>query len=120
MDLKLRGKLILVTGSSHGIGLATARAFAAESCRIMLSARATGQLRETETDLRATGAEVAGHAADVGGPDNAARLDRGLQVDKRMEGAALEGPAGKRIGPRVLPLNGASVFANAQGTELAG
>ena len=74
MDLKLRGKVVLVTGSSRGIGLATARAFAAEGCRVMLSARSTGQLRETETALRATGAEVAAHAADVGSPDDAAHL----------------------------------------------
>src|SRR5437660_12897487 len=74
MDLRLRGKVALVTGSSRGIGLATAKAFAAEGCRVMLSARATEQLRETEEALRATGAEVAGHAADVGSPDDAARL----------------------------------------------
>ena len=74
MDLKLRGKVVLVTGSSRGIGLATARAFAAEGCRVMLSARSTGQLREAETALRATGADVAAHAADVGSPDGAAGL----------------------------------------------
>src|SRR5690348_7036365 len=54
--------------------LATAKAFALEGCRIMLSARSTEQLRETETALRATGAEVAAHAADVANPDGAARL----------------------------------------------
>jgi 3-oxoacyl-[acyl-carrier protein] reductase len=74
MDLKLRGKVVLVTGSSRGIGLATAKAFAVEGCRIMLSARSTEQLRETETAWRATGAEVAAHAADVASPDGAARL----------------------------------------------
>src|SRR5437764_12124449 len=74
MDLKLRGKVALVTGSSRGIGLATAKAFAAEGCRVMLSARSTEQLRETEEALRATGAEVAAHAADVGSPDDAVRL----------------------------------------------
>src|SRR6202007_1776209 len=74
MDLRLRGKVALVTGSSRGIGLATAKAFAAEGCRVMLSARSTAQLRETEEALRATGAEVAAHAADVGTPDDAARL----------------------------------------------
>src|SRR5258708_17169216 len=74
MDLKLRGKVALVPGSSRGIGLATAKAFAAEGCRAMLSARSTEQLRETEEALRATGAEVAAHTADVASPDGAARL----------------------------------------------
>ena len=74
MDLKLRGKVALVTGSSRGIGLATAKAFAAEGCRIMLSARSTPQLGEEEAALRAIGAEVAAHAADVASPDGAARL----------------------------------------------
>ena len=74
MNLKLRGKVALVTGSTRGIGLATAKAFAAEGCRIMLSARSTEQLRETKTALRATGAEAAAHAADVASPDGAARL----------------------------------------------
>jgi 3-oxoacyl-[acyl-carrier protein] reductase len=74
MDLTLSGKVGLITGSSRGIGLATARAFAAEGCRVMLSARSVEQLREAETALRATGAEVAAHAADVGSPDDAARL----------------------------------------------
>ena len=39
MDLHLADKVVLITGSSRGIGLATARAFAAEGCRLMLSAR---------------------------------------------------------------------------------
>jgi 3-oxoacyl-[acyl-carrier protein] reductase len=74
MDLKLSGKVALVTGSSRGIGLATAKAFAAEGCRIMLSARSIEQLRDAETALRASGAEVVAHAADVGSPDDAAQL----------------------------------------------
>jgi 3-oxoacyl-[acyl-carrier protein] reductase len=74
MDLKLGGKVALVTGSSRGIGLATAKAFAAEGCRIMLSARSIEQLRDAETTLRASGAEVVAHAADVGSPDDAAQL----------------------------------------------
>jgi NADP-dependent 3-hydroxy acid dehydrogenase YdfG len=32
-------------------GLATAKAFAAEGCRIMLSARSAEQLREAETEI---------------------------------------------------------------------
>jgi 3-oxoacyl-[acyl-carrier protein] reductase len=74
MDLKLSGKVALVTGSSRGIGLATADAFAAEGCRVMLSARSGEQLREAEAALRAAGTEVAAHAADVGEAGGAAAL----------------------------------------------
>jgi hypothetical protein len=77
MDFKLAGKVALVTGSSRGIGLATAKAaFATEGCRVMLSARSIEQLREAETVLRTTGAEVAAHAGDVGNPDHARGLIR--------------------------------------------
>jgi len=74
MDLHLRDKVALVTGSSRGIGLATARAFAAEGCRLILSARSSDALRDAETELHATGAVVAGEVADVTRPDDAARL----------------------------------------------
>jgi 3-oxoacyl-[acyl-carrier protein] reductase len=74
MDLKLAGKIALVTGSSRGIGLATARAFASEGCRLMLSARSAEQLAGAASDLRATGAQVAADAADVGKPEDAAAL----------------------------------------------
>lgn len=74
MDLHLDGKVALVTGSSRGIGLATARAFAAEGCRLMLSARSPEALRGAEAELRAAGATVASAVADVTKPDDAARL----------------------------------------------
>jgi 3-oxoacyl-[acyl-carrier protein] reductase len=76
MDLKLAGKVALITGSSRGIGLASAKAFAAEGCRLMLSARSPGPLAEAEAGLRASGAEVAAHAADVGEPEEATGLVR--------------------------------------------
>jgi short-subunit dehydrogenase len=40
----------------------------------MLSARSAEPLAHAANELRATGAEVAAHAADVGKPENAAAL----------------------------------------------
>src|ERR1700721_4131304 len=74
MDLNMAGNVALVTGSSRGIGLATAKAFAAEGCRLMLSARSPEHLSEAEAELSRSGAEVTAHAADVSNPDEAASL----------------------------------------------
>src|SRR5215471_11560639 len=74
MDLHLRDRVVLITGSSRGIGLATARSFAAEGCRLMLSARSADGLGAAEAAVRGQGAAVATLAADVTQPDDAARL----------------------------------------------
>jgi NAD(P)-dependent dehydrogenase (short-subunit alcohol dehydrogenase family) len=42
MDLNLRDKIVVVTGASRGIGLAVARAFAAEGARVVAGARTPG------------------------------------------------------------------------------
>ena len=39
MDLQLAGKLALVTGSTAGIGLAIAKALAAEGARVIVNGR---------------------------------------------------------------------------------
>ena len=44
MDLHLRGKRVLITGASKGIGAAAAEAFAEEGCDVMLAARNGEQL----------------------------------------------------------------------------
>src|SRR5436190_15323590 len=54
MDLGLKGKAVLVTGGSKGIGLACAKAFAAEGCRVHLAARDKDRLGQAAKPLGAT------------------------------------------------------------------
>ncbi len=53
MDLHLTDKVALVTGSSRGLGLASARALAAEGCRVCLCARGAETLQQAAADLAA-------------------------------------------------------------------
>ena len=62
MDLQLKGKSVLITGGSKGIGLACAKAFAAEGCRIYLAARDKDRLAQAARSL--TG-EVKTHSVDL-------------------------------------------------------
>ena len=53
MDLSLTDKVAVVTGSSRGIGLATARALVAEGCRVCLCARGAETLAEAALEVEA-------------------------------------------------------------------
>jgi NAD(P)-dependent dehydrogenase (short-subunit alcohol dehydrogenase family) len=53
MDLHLRGKRVLITGASKGIGAAAAEAFAEEGCHLFLAARSGDQLTALANRLRA-------------------------------------------------------------------
>ena len=44
MDLRLKGKSVLITGGSKGIGFACAKAFVAEGCRLHLASRSAERL----------------------------------------------------------------------------
>jgi 3-oxoacyl-[acyl-carrier protein] reductase len=65
MDLGLRGKRVLITGGSRGIGFAVARALAAEQSAVGLIARDPAGLAEATARLADQGASVATAAADV-------------------------------------------------------
>ncbi len=52
MDLELDGKVALITGSSRGLGLASARSLVTEGCRVCICARGEDQLGTAAADLR--------------------------------------------------------------------
>jgi len=83
MDLKLDGKIALVTGGNKGLGAASARTLAADGAKLFLTAR-------NQADLEAVAAEIGGETAvlardltDADGADRvaAAALDRYGRID---------------------------------------
>ena len=62
MNLELKGRSVLVTGGSKGIGLACAKAFAAEGCRVHIASRSKETL---DRAAQAIGAETRVHAVDL-------------------------------------------------------
>ncbi len=65
MNLELRGKAALITGSSRGLGRAIAIELAREGCHIGLCARGAEPLEAAASDIRALGAHVTAVTADV-------------------------------------------------------
>lgn len=53
MDLGLTDKVAIVTGSSRGLGLASARALVAEGCRVCMCARGEERLAEAALEVEA-------------------------------------------------------------------
>jgi 3-oxoacyl-[acyl-carrier protein] reductase len=70
----LFGKVALITGASRGIGLAIARALAAEGCHLILGGRSTSALKEAGRELARRGIRVFTQACDVRDPQSSKAL----------------------------------------------
>jgi 3-oxoacyl-[acyl-carrier protein] reductase len=88
MDLQLKGKRAFVTGSSRGLGYATALALAEEGCKVAINSRDETRVSAAAAQISAkTGGHVLGLAGDLVEPDvpgrlvnEAARLLGGLDI----------------------------------------
>jgi 3-oxoacyl-[acyl-carrier protein] reductase len=80
MDLELTDKIAIITGSSRGLGLASATALAQEGCRVVLCARSAGRLAEAAAEVGAAcgdPARVFAVQGDVATPEGVAAIIEG-------------------------------------------
>src|SRR4051812_16755300 len=77
MNLELRGKKVLITGGSKGIGYACAQAFAAEGCTIHLASRNANDLEAARSNLvKDYKVHVVCHAGDLSKSEQISVLSR--------------------------------------------
>jgi 3-oxoacyl-[acyl-carrier protein] reductase len=74
MELGLKGKIALVTGSSRGIGRGVALALAAEGCDVMLTGRDQKALEEVAAAIRKQGRRAAIAVIDLRTADGPTKL----------------------------------------------
>ncbi len=94
MSAALRGRVVVVTGASSGIGAAVARALAGEGARVALAARREEAMRGVRAGL----------------PDGAESLVHPTDVTDRGEVRALVGRAESELGPVDALVNCAGVM----------
>lgn len=74
MDLRLKGRVALITGSSKGIGRGIANLLAQEGCHITLCARQKEVLESAADELRQVGIKAFPVQCDITKPEDANRL----------------------------------------------
>jgi NAD(P)-dependent dehydrogenase (short-subunit alcohol dehydrogenase family) len=83
---KLKGRVALISGATRGIGLAIARALAAEGCDLVLTGRDKSALTPIGRDLRSTKIQTVVHACDVRDPNSVNALFQAVRGQfKRLD-----------------------------------
>jgi NAD(P)-dependent dehydrogenase (short-subunit alcohol dehydrogenase family) len=83
---RLRGQVALITGATRGIGLAIARAIAAEGCNLILAGRNEAALKRISRELASTKIRILAHPCDVRDPHSVDALFRSArQKFKRLD-----------------------------------
>ncbi|MEW5995952.1 MAG: SDR family NAD(P)-dependent oxidoreductase, partial [Candidatus Zixiibacteriota bacterium] len=103
MDLKLKGKVAIVTGASMGIGLAIAEAFAKEGCNLTIVSRNLGDVSKAAAGLKKHGVDVLPLKCDVSRPEEVEEMVKKTvkkfrKIDILVNNAGIYGPLGPLVG----------------------
>lgn len=71
---RLNDKVAVITGGNSGVGAETARLFADEGAKVVISARRKDKLEEVAAEIAENGGEVLAVACDISKPEDAKRL----------------------------------------------
>lgn len=71
---RLEGKVAIITGGNSGVGAATAKMFAAEGAKVVITARREAALEKVAEEIKAAGGEVYAVATDISKPEDPERL----------------------------------------------
>jgi NAD(P)-dependent dehydrogenase (short-subunit alcohol dehydrogenase family) len=83
---KLPNQVALVTGATRGIGLAIARALAAEGCNLVLTGRDASALSRISRELASAKVQILAHPCDVRDPQSVDDLFRTIRRQcKRLD-----------------------------------
>jgi NADP-dependent 3-hydroxy acid dehydrogenase YdfG len=86
MEQNIKGKVIVITGASSGLGEATARLLSAQGARVVLGARRIDRLQALVGDIVSQGGEALAVATDVTDRSQVQRLvDRALEAHDRID-----------------------------------
>jgi NAD(P)-dependent dehydrogenase (short-subunit alcohol dehydrogenase family) len=117
MSQRLAGKVSIITGSTSGLGAATAQRFAAEGAKVVVSGRGEERGRRVVDSIRARGGEACFVGCDL--EDEAAiralvsrALERYGRIDNLVANAAATATAGGEKNAGILELDNAQLEAS--------
>ena len=82
MEQNIKGKVVVITGASSGLGEASARLLARQGARVVLGARRVDRLQALVEDITRQGGEALALATDVTDRTQVQRLVDDMDVNK--------------------------------------